>query len=86
MELNHARTATQLNGLRLNTSPTQPIKEDMGEERPDVRMSEADSYLPDERPRSPPPVLPELNLGIDSGSSNGFLADADDVFANIGKD
>ena len=51
-------------------------------------MSEAESYLPVERSDSPPPKLPELDLGLAGGGrGSGLLDDGDDdLFANIGKD
>ena len=79
--------STQYNGTGFVPSPTQPIKENTtGDESADVRMSEADSYVPVQRSDSPPPVLPELNLSLGGGMGNGSLTEVDEMFANIGKD
>lgn len=80
-------TPSQSNGNGFASSPTQPIKENTSDTGSDVRLSEAESYLPVERSDSPPPKLPELNLGVGSERGSGLLDDGDDsMFANIGKD
>ena len=87
--LNQDRSATptNLNGNGHASSPTQPMKEDTADDGSDVRTSEAESYLPMERSDSPPPKLPELNLGVGGEKGSGLLDDgSDELFANIGKD
>ena len=87
LSLDRAATNSQQNGNGFVSSPTQPVNEDETEDGYDVRMSEAELYLPVERSDSPPPKLPELNLGLGAGGGSGFLDDGDDdLFANIGKD
>ena len=83
----HAATPTQINGNGHASSPTQPIQENTDDDGSDVRTSEAESFLPVERSDSPPPKLPELNLGVDGEKGSGLLDDGKaDMFANIGKD
>jgi len=50
------------------------------------RMSEEESYLPIERPSSPPPKLPELNLDASGGQGSFINGCAEDLFGNIGRD
>ena len=87
LNLDRSATPTHLNGNGLGSSPTQPIKENTADDGSEVRFSEAESYVQAERSDSPPPKLPELNLGVGSEEGSGLLDDgADDMFANIGKD
>ncbi|KAL8786318.1 MAG: hypothetical protein Q9195_008245 [Heterodermia aff. obscurata] len=87
LDLNRAATSTQHDSTRFASSPTQAIKENtIEDESAASRQSEAGSYAPAQRSDSPPPVLPELKLELGGGMGNGSLTEADDMFANIGKD
>lgn len=86
LDTNRASTPAQYNSNGSISSPTQPIRENEAGDGEDSRLSEADSYVPVARSESPPPKLPELNLGLGGGTGNGFLKEADDMFASIGKD
>lgn len=86
LDINRAATSSEQNSNGSTSSPTQPVRDTETEDGEDVRMSEADSYAPVARSDSPPPKLPELNLGLGGGTGNGFLTEADDMFAKIGKD
>ena len=86
LDINRAATSAEHNSNGSMSSPTQPIRETEAEDGEDIRMSEAESYVPVARSNSPPPKLPELNLGLGGGTGNGFLTETDNMFANIGKD
>ena len=87
LDLHRAPTPAQHDSTGFASSPTPPIKENSTEdESAAVRVSEAGSQVPAQRSDSPPPILPELNLGLGGGTGNGSLTEGDDIFAKIGKD
>ena len=86
LDLHRAATPAQYDSNGFAPSPTQPIRENTTEDESGVRVSEAGSYAPVQRSDSPPPILPELNLGLGGGMGNGSLTEVDDIFASIGKD
>lgn len=54
-------------------------------EEPEM-MSEEESYVSVERPSSPPPKLPELNLDVGGGQGSFINGGAEDLFGHIGRD
>lgn len=54
-------------------------------EEPEM-MSEEASSVSVERPRSPPPKLPELNLEVGGGQGSFINGGAEDLFGHIGRD
>ena len=87
LDLHRASTSAQRDSTGFTSNPGQPIKENTSEDgSAAARVSEAGSYVPVQRSDSPPPVLPELNLGLGGKLGNGSLTEVDDMFANIGKD
>ncbi len=58
---------------------------DTAVEEPEM-MSEEESYMPVERPSSPPPKLPELNLDVGGGRGSFINGGAEDLFGHIGRD
>jgi hypothetical protein len=65
-------------------SPTTAFS-DTAVEEPET-MSEEESYMPVERPSSPPPKLPELNLDVGGGRGSFISGGAEDLFGHIGRD
>lgn len=49
-------------------------------------MSEEESYVSVERPSSPPPKLPELNLDVGGAQGSFINGGAEDLFRHIGRD
>lgn len=47
---------------------------------------EEESYVSVERPSSPPPKLPELNLDVGARQGSFINGGADDLFGHIGRD
>lgn len=87
MSLQRETEATQQRTDSLDdhlASPTSGTREAAYEEPED--MFEGEAYVPVERPRSPPPKLPELHL--EGGDGHGGFLDggAEDLFSKIGKD
>jgi len=65
-------------------SPTTAISDTAVEES--ETMSEEESYMPVERPSSPLPKLPELNLDVGGGQGSFINGGAEDLFGHIGRD
>ena len=59
--------------------------EDVAVEEPE-EMSEEETYVPVQRPRSPPPKLPELNLEAGEGQGSFMNGGVDDLLGSIGRD
>ena len=66
------------------TSPTSGTRHSAAEES--VDMAEEEPYVHVERPRSPPPKLPELNLQAGDGQGSFLSGGAEDLFGRIGRD
>lgn len=65
-------------------SPTSELRQSAVEEPEDTVKEEA--YVHVNRPRSPPPKLPELNLQADEGHGSFMNGGTEDLFGRIGKD
>ena len=67
-----------------STSPASETRHSAAEET--VDMAEEEPYVYLERPRSPPPKLPELNLQAGAGQGSFLNGGAEDLFGRIGRD